>query len=267
MVLRVEPARVHEDPEGRAVRVVVAQEVAAEEVQRALDVPGGGTAVGHGARVAVHAVPSLYRDLPQPRVLFRGAGAVLAVVVVRHVVEREGPDGLAALPHRPGEHGRVVGELAVVQRLVHVVAAQLQEGNSEPADRVVRNASVGRQRLFHSHNLVVVLLVGRGAPPRVGESVGQGVAGDLDPHGVQRVHEVVVGAGPRHEQSTSHWAAVGVVAAGAEEALEVAVVGGGHLVVERQHDHLGRAGWREAVGDVGAGAVTVGELAVLGVAF
>lgn len=263
----VEPSGVDENAKWSAVGVVITEEVATEEFKSFFGITSGSATVGHSARVTINSVPTLDRDLPEAGVLVLWAGAVLTVVLSGDKVKGEGPDWFAAFPDSPGEHRSIVSEFTIVKGLVHIVAAKLKEGDTETLDAFLGHASLLGEGSLHADDLIVVFSVRGCGPPGVGESVGQGVTGDLNTHGVQGIHQVVVGAGAADVETTTDRATVGVVSAGTEQTLEVAVVGGGDLVVEGDHDHLGGALGGEAVGDAGAGTVAARELTVVGATF
>ena len=251
-----------EDAEGRLVVLVVPLEVVLQEGHRAFDAGRYCAAVGHGAGEAVGAVPADERHLPQPRVGLGGAGGQGAGSGVGRVVEGEGPDGRVAVAIQiTRHHGRVVFEAVVLQHLVLVVPAHLQERHPHPLDGIVRDLALLRQLLPHALDLVDVAVVAGVGPEGGGRAVGETVRGDLLPALVQLLHEVVLRRVAGHEERAFDRAAVGVAELAVEQLRVVVKVGNVDAVVESEHDHHGRVLHGDAAGDVGADTAAVWQLA------
>lgn len=115
-----------------------------------------GTGIAHRTAASVKVLPHDHRYLPHPRI---GTGRARRnhAVVEYLVVKRVGPGGWSVFVDR---HGRVVGEVWVVQHFVHFVSAHRQERSTHASNIRHLDTAVRSKDLTLSGNFTSPLLLG-----------------------------------------------------------------------------------------------------------
>lgn len=156
LVVRLrEPGGVVVQSEGRTVGRVMAVKVLHDHLGDSVRLRGVRTGVSHGAPASVQVLPHHHGHLPDARVALGGTRrdhAVVEDLVVQGVRPARG----LVLVHG---HGRVVGEVGVVQALEHLVAADREEGRAHATHILLLHTTVRGQDLTLSGHLPGPLLL------------------------------------------------------------------------------------------------------------
>ena len=159
-------------------------------------------------------------------------------------------------------HGWVVQELVVVKNLIHGVTADLQERDAEAHDVFCLNLSPFPQNFPLSYYFVRQLTLVRRLPPASRRPVWDGVIRYVVPVVVQLFHYLILCVLMRDEEGRRCITFVWILQlAIREQSLVKVKVLFAHIVIERQHDHLGDFLLWQISWDVDSATTAIGKLA------